>query len=518
MRPNDYDNFLVNIRCSDEFRERMEKCLSTESGEMSSGEKDIKIVKAPSKFRAGNIAAMAAAIAIVFGAGIAVNHLLSGSGEGPFLPGGDAEVTEEPEITEAVTEAEDEGKSEVTETVTEKITETKESSDADVPEMLNRIYSEMTEFLEKDGFMNCYGCKGRIGYSIYGPPYSFITRYYNVTDPEELITEITSLKSWKQCSADEYESGTTTDEEQMTYVQKYDLYYDAKHKSCELSENGYMSYDFYKLSGPEHFKLEDEAEIEKLNDILAKNLVFTPESELAEKIHNGMYNFSNLKGEFSWEQSFEEEGNEISYSYHANGTIAFSADDELMYMTGEEDTAKANGEPLNDTFEIIMNGENSTAYSVVNNETGEIEYEGAYSYPWNNMEYPFPYYHYIYLCRNIEDVLSGPIVISSNRVNIDEDGIFVQKIEDGITEYHWNGRYGNGGEKLQQYTIWITDGGQIVFYEKTDGNYCETFMLEKYEYEFDSDSFEMDTAEIKAKYDVCKAAQLEKYNYNVAEE
>ena len=134
------------------------------------------------------------------------------------------------------------------------------------------------------------------------------------------------------------------------------------------------------------------------------------------------------------------------------------------------------------------------------------------------MEYPFPHYHYIYLCRYIEDVLSGPIVISSNRVNIDEDGIFVQKIEDGITEYHWNGRYGNGSEKLQQYTIWITDGGQIVFYEKTDGNHCEVFMLEKYEYEFDSDSFEMDTAEIKAKYDVCKAAQLEKYNYNVAEE
>ena len=149
MRPNDYDNFLVNIRCSDEFRERMEKALSTESGEMPSGEKDIKIVKAPSKFRAGNIAAMAAAIAIVFGAGIAVNHLLSGSGEGPFLPGGDAEVTEEPEITEAVTEAEDEEKSEVTETVTEKITETKELSDADVPEMLNRIY-ELLRLQGKD--------------------------------------------------------------------------------------------------------------------------------------------------------------------------------------------------------------------------------------------------------------------------------------------------------------------------------------------------------------------------------
>ena len=508
MRPNDYDNFLVNIRCSDEFRERMEKALSTEAGEMPSGEKNIKIVKAPSKFRAGNIAAMAAAVAIVFGAGIAVNHLLSGSGEGPFLPGGDAEVTEEPEITEA----ENEDQPEVTAIVTEKTAESTEFTDADVPEMLNRICTEMTEFLEKDGFMNCYGCKGRIGYSIYGPPYSFITRYYNVTDPEELITEITSFKSWKICSADEYESGTTTDEEHMTYVQKYDLYYDAKHKSCELSENGYMSYDFYKLSGPEHFKLEDEAEIEKLNDILAKNLVFTPESELAEKIHNGMYNYSNLKGDFSWEESFEEEGNEISYSYHANGTIVFSADDELMYMTGEEDTAKPNGEPLNDTFEIIMNGENSTAYSVVNNETGEKEYEGIYSYPWNNMEYPFPDYHYIYLCRNIEDVLSGPIVLSSNRVNIDEDGIFVQKIEDGITEYHWNGRYGNGGKDLLQYTIWITDGGQIVFYEKTDGNLCEVFMLEKYKYEFDSDAFEMDTAELKAKYESIKAAYLERWN------
>ena len=44
-------------------------------------------------------------------------------------------------------------------------------------------------------------------------------------------------------------------------------------------------------------------------------------------------------------------------------------------------------------------------------------------------------------------------------------------------------------------------------------DYSHIKMLEKYKYEF-----EMDTAEIKAKYDVCKAAQLEKYNYNVTEE
>jgi len=503
MRPNDYDNFLVNIRCSDEFRECMEKALSTETGEMPSGEKNIKIVKAPSKFRAGNIAAMAAAIAIVFGAGIAVNHLLSGSGEGPFLPGGDAEVTEEPETTEAVTEAKDEEQPEVTE-------EVQRAETAGVKECVLKCFGNQADDIEVVSF------NGKAGTPLSGEVYYNSARYrYSVPDPDKMAESIIDLE-WTECSEDEFSEGMIDDEVKGTKVLSWGISSSPSGNYILITANGYFS------GGGKYFRLVNESDCGKINDIFFEYIRMTPESLIAEQIHSGVHILTNLRADYKYERNHgysddsvpDELNGSIYYMQNSEGNryssdmpkeftdSVFYGDEgkELMYVTGE-----GTFDNKSVSMDLIMNGE-KTAYSTQDTETGEKNLENVYWYNCSLLDTPKPGNQYFYLCKKIEEALTSYRVKTEGEIESVE-------LENDITEYHFILRTGNGGKDSEEYTIQLLDRGILVAYEcRYPNGYYESFKLDNYE--INSDSFEMDTEEIKAKYDAIEAACNEQNKRN----
>ena len=68
MRPNEYDDLLKKIKCSDKFRSRMQEKLSSEPVEMTDYEDSVSGIEIAPKHSWGRVAALAAAFVLVCGA------------------------------------------------------------------------------------------------------------------------------------------------------------------------------------------------------------------------------------------------------------------------------------------------------------------------------------------------------------------------------------------------------------------------------------------------------------------
>ena len=69
MRPNEYDDLLGKIKCSDDFRSRMREKLSSDTVEMKEYEESVSGTEViNTKHSWGKLAALAAAFVLVCGA------------------------------------------------------------------------------------------------------------------------------------------------------------------------------------------------------------------------------------------------------------------------------------------------------------------------------------------------------------------------------------------------------------------------------------------------------------------
>ena len=83
MRKEDYKRALDDIKCSDEFKDKMEKMLSVPEGAVPEGYEDSvsSVEIAPKRYWLKSVAAAAAAVVLIGGAGTGAYHYLSSMDE-----------------------------------------------------------------------------------------------------------------------------------------------------------------------------------------------------------------------------------------------------------------------------------------------------------------------------------------------------------------------------------------------------------------------------------------------------
>ena len=185
-----------------------------------------------------------------------------------------------------------------------------------------------------------------------GQYYGTIYRYYNMSDPESFINEIASLE-WVTCSDKECE--------------------DAPGKSWSLSytslkESGYIGGQT-KNNRYRYFKLKNDRDKDKIRPIADKYITMTDSSQLAEKIRIGIDNYSNLESDYVLENSDEYSGDHTSLRGH----LYYDAENHKMYMNGE---GIFEGKDV--ALETVMNGEDVSAYRIIDKATGETYREYTY--------------------------------------------------------------------------------------------------------------------------------------------
>ena len=293
--------------------------------------------------------------------------------------------------------------------------------------------------------------EGTIGVPQGGQYYGAIYRYYNMSDPESFINEIASLE-WVTCSDKEYEDAS----EKCWYL-----------SSVNLKESGYLSASTNNSNSYKYFKLKNESDKDKILPIIEKYLTMTDCSQLAEKLRIGLDNYNNLESDYVIEGSDMYSGGYSSLRGH----LYYDAKNHKMYMNGE---GTFDGKEV--TIETVMNGEDVSAYRIIDKSTGETYRE--YTYCIVSPMIPRSPAHYVYASKGIEQML-GPVWSGDPEFNIES-----RDIGGGKTEYNISGRQGEGYDEINK-TIVLTEGGQLISSESNG----YSFRLENYV--FDSDSFEM---------------------------
>lgn len=294
--------------------------------------------------------------------------------------------------------------------------------------------------------------EGTIGVPQGGQYYGAIYRYYNMSDPESFINEIASLE-WVTCSDKEYEDAS----EKCWYL-----------SSVNLKESGYLSAPTNKSNSYKYFKLKNERDKDKIRTIIDKYLTMTDCSQLAEKLRIGLDNYNNLESDYVIEGSDMYSGGYSSLRGH----LYYDAKNHKMYMNGE---GTFDGKEV--TIETVMNGEDVSAYRIIDKSTGETYRE--YTYCIVSPMTPRSPAHYVYASKGIEQML-GPVWSGDPEFNIES-----RDIGGGKTEYNISGRQGEGYDEINK-TIVLTEGGQLISSESNG----YSFRLENYV--FDSPDFTME--------------------------
>lgn len=305
--------------------------------------------------------------------------------------------------------------------------------------------------------------EGTIGVPQGGQYYGAIYRYYNMSDPESFINEIASLE-WVTCSDKEYEDAS----EKCWYL-----------SSVNLKESGYLSAPTNNSNSYKYFKLKNERDKDKIRTIIDKYITMTDCSQLAEKLRIGLDNYNNL------ESDYVIEGND-GYSggyYSLRGHLYYDAKNHKMYMNGE---GTFDGKEV--TIETVMNGEDVSAYRIIDKSTGETYRE--YTYCIVSPMTPRSPVHYVYKSKGIEQML-GPVWAGDPEFNIES-----RDIGGGKTEYQITGK--NNDIEIMN-TIVLTEGGQLISSESNG----YSFRLENYV--FDSPDFTME--DVGPIYESIKADQ-----------
>lgn len=307
--------------------------------------------------------------------------------------------------------------------------------------------------------------EGTIGVPQGGQYYGAIYRYYNMSDPESFINEIASLE-WVTCSDKEYEDAS----EKCWYL-----------SSVNLKESGYLSAPTNKSNSYKYFKLKNERDKDKIRTIIDKYLTMTDCSQLAEKLRIGLDNYNNLESDYVIEGSDMYSGGYSSLRGH----LYYDAKNHKMYMNGE---GTFDGKEV--TIETVMNGEDVSAYRIIDKSTGETYRE--YTYCIVSPMTPRSPAHYVYASKGIEQML-GPVWSGDPEFNIES-----RDIGGGKTEYNISGRQGEGYDEINK-TIVLTEGGQLISSESNG----YSFRLENYV--FDSPDFTME--DVGPIYESIKADQ-----------
>ena len=297
---------------------------------------------------------------------------------------------------------------------------------------------------------------GEVGIGQSGPYYGSIYRYYTLNDAKGLIDEISSIE-WVTCSNEEVNSNTKRG---LITTGSFTI------SDTSIYRNGYISCYDKNL----YCKLKNESDIEKLEPIFNKYFTMTEASKLADKMLNGIDNFNDLYADFTYSRQYDYEGN--SDSQNISGHMSFDAKEKKLYMSG---AGTENGDDICTT--VLMIGDDNSAYSTVNN----TDYDKCldYVYSWSTVMIPKPEFHYVYLCKKIEQLLT-PAMQQSGDISVES-----KYLGDGNTEYHFTSNIDEAGE----YTIVLTEKGQLISYEASTAYSNIKFELKNYV--FDSDSFEM---------------------------
>ncbi len=307
--------------------------------------------------------------------------------------------------------------------------------------------------------------EGTIGVPQGGQYYGAIYRYYNMSDPENFINEIASLE-WVTCSDKEYEDAS----EKCWYL-----------SSVNLKESGYLTVRINNgnSNNYKYYKLKNERDKDKIRTIIDKYITMTDCSQLAEKLRIGLDNYNNL------ESDYVIEGND-GYSggyYSLRGHLYYDAKNHKMYMNGE---GTFDGKEV--TVETVMNGEDVSAYRIIDKSTGETYRE--YTYCIVSPMIPRSPVHYVYKSKGIEQML-GPVWAGDPELKIES-----RDIGGGKTEYQITDK--NNDIEIMN-TIVLTEGGQLISSESNG----YSFRLENYV--FDSPDFTME--DVGPIYESIKADQ-----------
>ncbi|SHM10076.1 hypothetical protein [Ruminococcus flavefaciens] len=296
-----------------------------------------------------------------------------------------------------------------------------------------------------------------------GQYYGTIYRYYNVNEPESFINELASFE-WVTCLRTEAENNVYIDTDNLDYTtvcQIWDLA-----SSYSISENGYLCENTGYDSKLRCYKLKNERDKDKIRPIVDKYITMTEGSQLAEKLRMGIDNYDNLEADFVCDGNDGRSGD-----CSLRGHLYYDAKNHKMYMNGE---GTFDGKEV--TIETIMNGEDHSAYRVIDKATGEVY--RSYVYCITSPMIPRSPAHYVYASKGIEQML-GPVWAGDPEYNIES-----RDIGGGKTEYNISGRQGEGYDEINK-TIVLTEGGQLISSESNG----YSFRLENYV--FNSDSFEM---------------------------
>ena len=288
--------------------------------------------------------------------------------------------------------------------------------------------------------------------------YDTVTRYYNVSDPEGFKNEIASFE-WERCSDSEAEDKTGYWQSAGNYWSygSYSIIDGGFSGKIVIYPGGYIS-----IANSGSFKLKNEGDIDSFDRGFDKYLVMDENSKIAEKIHNGVTNYDNLKAHFR---------HELNDSV-IEGYMSYDAKNEKLYMKGDGNLMYRDKEM---TIELIMDGHDRSAYRAAEKETGKTDEVGTYAYS-NGSTSPPPD-NYIYICKSIEEELAPRMAQNCQEFDIREI--------DGNTEFYWQ------AEATEEYIrIVLTEKGQLISYERVSPGYKEIFRLD--DYVFDSPDFTME--------------------------
>jgi len=225
-------------------------------------------------------------------------------------------------------------------------------------------------------------------------------RYYSVPDAKALMNGLAALE-WVACDGEEIDSNTGHYEEDGEHITNGyyeigpgELFYGS---NLRIYPDGYISID--EQGG---FKLKNEDNVEKLKEIIDQNMVMCEGSKVAELICSGITDYTNLKAHYTYETK-DDSGVVESMT----GYLYVDAVNEKMYMNGE---GTYHYPDLREgKVEIAMNGHDDSAVRMVNKATGKTDFIGLCSYIIDDSILS-PGYHYIYICKYLEETLSDVTV------------------------------------------------------------------------------------------------------------
>ena len=353
--------------------------------------------------------------------------------------------------------------------------------DIDPDTLINELHQTFSNARNASWINGCTGIpQGK-------PHYDTKVRYYSIINSVEFIDEIASLE-WIGTTEAEIEAETGERKEQGFYYSNGFYTVHEGDKTLNIYPDGYMS-----IRGIGCYKLKNENDTGKLQEIFEKHLQIDRFSEFAEDINKGINNYENLSAHYTYTYNINGVTDEVS------GYLSVDARNEKMYMTGE---GTEGGKAV--TMEIVMNGCDISAAKVIEKGTGAKRFVGVYGYS-NGYASPPPVNHYIYLCKDIENDLTPRLYSAQDNCT----DMTMDTANDGSMNimYH-EAVVDNESKTYKDVALVLSKKGQVLSYRATYPNSSVSFVLDNYV--FDSPDFTIE--DVDSVFNTIKAEQDENTN------